>query len=290
MGHGPVNGGHDTKAHHMDLLTRSRRPLAAPTVVAVLLVAAAAPAAAAPPTNDAIASATAVTTLPFADSLDTTEATRSSDEPFGCFDADATVWYAFTPASDTFVEFNTLGSDYDTTLEVYEGEPTDETLLTCNDDVFESLQSRALFDAAAGTTYYVMVGALGEAGQLELAAFQTVSPPPVALSLTLDGGRVVDPPNRTAYLTGTISCENADFVDVFGELEQRVGRVIISGYGGEFLPCEGGPVPFELRIEGDNGLFVPGRADAFVSAFACNDFECGDVSVEQEVRLRRARR
>jgi hypothetical protein len=51
------------------------------------------------PANDDIANATPITSLPFDDSLDTTEATMAPDDP-DCFGNGPTVWYTFTPTED----------------------------------------------------------------------------------------------------------------------------------------------------------------------------------------------
>ncbi|MGH2660064.1 MAG: hypothetical protein ACRDHS_10465 [Actinomycetota bacterium] len=117
-------------------------------------------AAAVVPGNDDIANATVITALPFTDSLDTTDATTAPDDP-QCEGNAHTVWYSFTPATDVSIAPNTFGSDYDTTLSAYTGFPGALTQIACNDD-FLGLQSRIRFDAAAGTTYFIMVGSFDE--------------------------------------------------------------------------------------------------------------------------------
>lgn len=255
-------------------------------MVGVLLVGAAAPAAA-QPANDDFDDAVPIV-LPFEDTVDTTDATQAGDDPVECFGAGPTVWYRLTPAADTFVEINTFGSDYDTTLSVYTGDRGSLAEVACNDDTGEGVQSRVRFDAAAGTSYHVMVGAFdsGPGGQLQLAAFETVPAPPVELTVELDDVGRVDPSTGAAWLTGTVSCQNGDFVELFGQLEQRAGRVIISGFGFDFLPCDGQPAAFELPIEEANGRFTAGRANALVNAFACSDEECTEAFDEQPIRLR----
>jgi hypothetical protein len=123
------------------------------------------------PGNDDLEQATPITALPFADELDTSEATRAPDDPV-CAGEGPTVWYALTLDTQTRVEFNTFGSDYDTTLSAYTGERGSLEELACNDDTREGLQSRIRFTAEAGQTYLVMVGAfdIDEGGLLHLAA------------------------------------------------------------------------------------------------------------------------
>jgi hypothetical protein len=123
------------------------------------------------PNNDDIDQATPITALPFADELDTTEATRAPDDPV-CVGEGPTVWYVLTLDTETRVELNTFGSDYDTTLSAYVGERGSLQEIACNDDVGDGLQSRIRFTAEAGTTYVIMVGAfqVDDGGLLQLTA------------------------------------------------------------------------------------------------------------------------
>jgi hypothetical protein len=88
--------------------------------------------------------------------------------------AGPTVWYALTLAEDAFVDVNTFGSDYDTTLSAYLGERGDLEQIACNDDAAGSLQSRVRFAATADTTVFIMVGAFdsGPGGNLVLNALE----------------------------------------------------------------------------------------------------------------------
>lgn len=264
----------------------TRRTSAVTATVIALILAVAGPAAAAVPDNDDFDDATPITALLFTDTVDTIEATEAADDP-DCAGAGATVWYTLTLTDDTFVEINTFGSDYDTTLSAYTGDRGNLEQIACNDDAGFDVQSRIRFDAAAGQTYYIMAGSFhsGPGGNLVLNASESHPPEPVHVDVTLDPVGSVDPRTGTAWLSGTVTCTGAEFVDLFGELRQRAGRAIITGWGFDFLPCEA-DTPFMLEIQGQNGLFAGGRADALVDAFACNEEECGFDVVEQEVRLR----
>lgn len=116
------------------------------------------PVFAAPPTNDDFDNAPLVRRLPYTTTANTSEATAAPDDPLNCYN-NGSVWYAFRPRADVFVEANTFGSDYDTTLAAYTGRRGALTMVlgACNDD-FSSLQSRVRFTAQAGVTYYFMVG------------------------------------------------------------------------------------------------------------------------------------
>ena len=111
-----------------------------------------------PVANDDFANAVSVSTLPFSDARDTSTATSASDDPIDCHN-NGSVWYQFTPSRDLTIMANTFGSHYDTTLGVYTGSRGALELLPggCNDD-FSGLQSRVVFNAIGGTTYYFMLG------------------------------------------------------------------------------------------------------------------------------------
>jgi hypothetical protein len=277
---------------------RAMRP-ASLVLAGLLLLAVSTPVAALePPPNNDFDDATAITALPFSDEVNTREATEADDDP-DCFGAGPTVWYAVTLPEDTFVEVNTFGSNYDTTLSAYVGERGDLDQIACNDDAAGTLQSRIRFFAAADQTVFVMVGAFasGPGGDLVLTALETDPFVPLEIDLVVDPIGRVQPRTGTAWLTGTVTCSTPAFVELFAGLEQRIGRSIIRGFGFDFFECDG-ETPFELEIPGDTGLFTGGRAHAFVDAFGCpddfffddnnDDFfdDCAFVFVEQDVRLR----
>lgn len=123
-------------------------------------------------TNDDFRNAKAISSLPFTDAADTSDATLQDGEPApSCaFDLDATLWYSFAPAADTRVLANTFGSGFDTVVAVYTGRRlTSLTEAACNDDRLATSQSGIAFWALARTTYHIQVGgALGDRGDLVL--------------------------------------------------------------------------------------------------------------------------
>ena len=130
------------------------------------------------PANDDFDDAVVVTKANFTASLNTSEATTAGDDPVPtCANGGRgpTVWYAFTPTHSKRFEANTFGSDYDTDLAVFTGTRGDLTEVICNDDAGEGVQSKVVFDAVAGETYYIMVGAFnsGPGGNL---VFHLVNP------------------------------------------------------------------------------------------------------------------
>jgi hypothetical protein len=122
-------------------------------------------AAAQPPGNDDVGSATAVTAIPFEDTVEVGEATIQEGEPTEtCAPFANTVWYSLTLAETTEVFIDTAGSNYDTTVAVWVGSSFDDVeLVACNDDTFFGLQAATSVTVEAGVTYLVQVGAFSEA-------------------------------------------------------------------------------------------------------------------------------
>lgn len=142
------------------------------TMVAIIALIAALPqpAFAAAPTNDDFSARTVISELPFTDAQETDDATEEPDEPRPtCVIITRSLWYELTPTTDGVLQADTFGSDYDTTLAVWTGDSfTNLSQEACDDDTGAGLESAAIFQATAGTTYFIQVGAWddGEAGSL----------------------------------------------------------------------------------------------------------------------------
>jgi hypothetical protein len=212
------------------------------------------------------------------------DATTAPDDP-ECAGNGHTVWYRFTPSADTRVNADTFGSDYDTTLSVYTGSRGALTQIACNDD-FDSLQSRVIIDATAGTTYFFMVGSFFASPGGNLVFTVQEAPPPLEIAVTVNPTGTFNPQTGVATISGTLTCSQpALFVDLSGELRQRVGRFFVTGSFGVFFEDCFGDTSWVATVEG-NGLFRGGPASANVFAFACTEFECAEAQTTQTVRLR----
>ncbi len=134
-----------------------------------------------PPTNDELAGAIALTLDGPAFTQDTSAATSGVTDPI-CPEiqpwASHTVWFTISAGTDTGIELNTLGSNFDTTLQVLDG----DTVIACNDDIEPGIvrQSDLVFAASAGTTYTVVAGSWEDSpgGSLVLNATSVAIPPP----------------------------------------------------------------------------------------------------------------
>jgi hypothetical protein len=112
-------------------------------------------------------------------------ATDPQECPFAGFPpSEHTVWYTVTPAIDGWVEVNTIGSDFDTTLYVLDG----DAVIACNDDTF-GVESQVKFLATGGTSYAVMSGTFSDSpgGHLLITAAPTDAPPPAPDNDERDG-------------------------------------------------------------------------------------------------------
>lgn len=263
--------------------------LAASVIAALALVAfTAAPAVAAVPANDVYGGAELVGGLPFVASLDTTEATTDADDAelnvsCGAPAMDASVWYTFTPDTDEAYLADVSASDYAAGVFVATGAPGSFEVAACG-------PGGAAWQGTAGVTYYILVmddqqDGGGNGGQMELTI--EVAPPPPALEVTVDHTALFDSKTGSALLSGTIMCgADAEFAFLEAQLTQRVGRLLIRGFGGTEVECDGSVRPWTIEVIGDNGLFKGGKSATATFAAACGGFFCSEYFNESTIQLK----
>src|SRR5215210_4263540 len=156
-------------------------------------------ATAAMPSNDDVAQATEITTLPFADTLSLAEATATAgDLDCSGLDDTHTVWYRITPESDMRIGLSTANGDgTEVSTTVASGEPGSFTQLQCSFS-----QTQAL-DVTGGTSYYIQLAtAGGDPGTVVDFSVVRVEPLEVQIALSknvsLSGG--------VATVSGTLHC------------------------------------------------------------------------------------
>ncbi len=139
-------------------------------------------------------------------------------------------------------------------------------------------------------TYFIAVfddqlDGSGSGGTLELLV-DTIPPPPT-VDVTVDPVAQFHK-DGSATVTGTVTC-SGDAIDTFldVQLRQRVGRFVITGFGGSSFVCDGTTQSWSADVFADNGLFKGGKAANVTVAFACGAFDCGTDFEETTVRLRR---
>lgn len=263
-----------------------RLAIVAATLLSFVLVT---PAAAAVPPNDAPAGAIDVsvgTTV----TQDTTEATTDDEQGLNEFCGapamEAGVWFEITEPSDVTVAFNTEESDYGTGILVFEGDPSDGLALACG-------PGQVIVSLTGAVTYSLVVFGDGTtaatSGEMILHVEEAIPAPEI--SVTIDPTALVNRSGQ-ALITGTVTCTSTDgsgtVFEVFGDVTQRVGRVLIRGFFDTFteIPCDGSTQTWEAIVTGDNGLFAGGKAAAVAIAFGCTDV-CTEGFAEATIRLRK---
>jgi len=107
------------------------------------------------------------------------------------------LWYTWSTPTNCALEVTTYGSLFDTVLAVYTGTAlTNLSVVAANDDTGSSSNSLVIFNATAGTTYYLAVdGYGGDHGDitLNLTAFPSVSQINTAPILARILNQTVDP-------------------------------------------------------------------------------------------------
>jgi hypothetical protein len=147
------------------------------------------------------------------------------------------------------------------------------------------------FFAAAGTTYYVLAiddqfDGGGNGGLLNISFNEVQSP---TLDITVNRFGTVDARTGVATISGTYTCTNGDFIEVFGDARQNVGRV--TTIRGSFFffdsgTCDEAPHSWSADVFPESGKFAGGKTMTVTIAFSCGPFECADGFVERTVQLR----
>ena len=185
-----------------------------------------------PPANDDVDNAIAIDSLPFTDTRDTSNATTAFDDPYYCGYNGASVWYSFTPVTDTRVELDSSASNYYTTISVWTGPRGAWVNVNCN------YSQHVRFNATAGQTYYIMIGTYSwsPGGNLSLSA--TLAPPPLTVDVQIDPTGLVTPTTGEAKVTGTITCNQSSYINGWGVVQQKIGKGLVEGYVWIYGNCD----------------------------------------------------
>lgn len=130
-----------------------RRITALALIATLCVLATATSAFALPPSNDARSDATEISSLPYATSQDTAEATTDAADPMACStDQQRTVWFSYTADTDERLVASTRGSSYSTLINVLEESGASLTPVSCGGAMTD-------FPVVAGRTYLIGIGA-----------------------------------------------------------------------------------------------------------------------------------
>lgn len=248
--------------------------------VLMMVVSMASPAAAEAASNDTIENAVEINDLPADLWVDTSEATVSEEEGhLRCNGVSSghTVWYRFTAQRDTRLVAHVGGNDVDPVATVVTGEPGALTVAACNDDGHEldNLWSTVEWDAAAGETYYLMVGSYEDTpgGGTWIYVEELLQ-----MSVTFDEASF-SVTNGTATLSGTVDCSIPAEVYLEAETlrqDRAVDVLDAEGTGDVDFTCDG-PTPFAFTVKPSTGRFAAGDAMLEYFAVGCaeeNWFDC----------------
>jgi hypothetical protein len=252
-------------------------------VVVPLLVMMGAPASASPPSNDDIANATEITSLPFREVVDLSQATWDfSTDSSRCAGYGRSVWYSFTPASDELVAFDPSASNYYMDIDVFTGSPGALSFVGCRQ------LGGYVLNAIGGTTYWIMASTNCCAAPpnpiLDLYVYPAVAPPQATVSIesgTADrGGNVT--------INGTLDCAGIAPTGgrIAGTVRQSVGR--LSSVSATFTATAScaGTQQWTALAQPAVGKFTGGPATVNASATVCNAVGCSTPSVTAVITLR----
>ena len=247
----------------------------------------ASPVLAAAPSNDTYAGATVIAALPYAETLDTTEATTDADDTelngtCGAPATDASVWYSYTAPADQVVIVDVGASDYSSGVLVGVGSPGSLSIVACG-------PFGVSFLAASGETYAILaiddqLDGTGNGGTLQLSV--TEAPPPAQIDIAVDPVGSFNAKTGTATIRGTVTCTAGAFAFISAQASQAVGRFTVNGFGFSEVLCDGTSQAWSVEVVAQNGQFKGGRAMTVVFGQACN-FACGFDQEETTIRLSR---
>jgi len=204
------------------------------------------------PANDNFADATPIAVGTFLGSSIGATAEPGEQASAGNSGPINSVWYVWTADTNSRVEFNTFGSNFDTLLGVYVGTSVDSlTLFASGDDAAGGLQSQVTFDPILGTTYYIAIDGFGaEAGSIVLnhpsQPGQTNDPPQIPSGQTFS----VNENSFGGTVVGTVvaSDPNHNQQIRFDIIGGNTGNAFfINPLTGQILVNDGGPLDHEVN-------------------------------------------
>jgi hypothetical protein len=238
---------------------------------------------AAAPTNDEVTAATVISALPFADTVDTSEATAAAgDLDCSGLEDTHTVWYVITPTTDMLLGLRTAPQfAAEVSTSVASGAPGSLSFLQCD---FSTTQPLA---AKAGTTYYIQLASAGS-DPGGLISFSVVQVDPVTVTLGLDNTGRID--GGVITVGGTLQCSRplppGSEVAVQGTLTQRSATGWLVPFHSA-VGCPTTPLRWQTTVQVLGGTFIRGTATLTATAFACDAFTCAPNDTESaRIRLR----
>jgi hypothetical protein len=204
------------------------------------------------------------------------KANRACGAPF----TNASVWFTYTASEDGAFLLDMSQSDYSGGFMVFIGKPTAGDMIACG-------PTELGIEASSGTKFLIVAFSDTKKNGGNLVLSLEEGPPPPTMKVTIDPtGKVM--PKGKAYVSGTITCTNAVFVELDGQLRQLWERVKINGYFSKIINgdlCDGQSHPWSRVVTSHNGIYAAGDATMRISAFGCGPIECADSFVRGHVML-----
>jgi hypothetical protein len=261
------------------------RTLGLVAATAGMIVAGALPASAAPPSHDTIDGAKVISSVPFSEVVDTTEATTDAEDAAinancGAPATNGSVWYSLTASAGGYL-VDVSQSDFTAGVIVATGTPGNLSIVTCG-------PGSVGFEATPDTQYYLMAFSDNPdvvGGQLSISVTEAAPPPKVSMVVN-EVGKVN---NRTgaATVSGTYTCDGvADFTILQGRLSQRQGDIhVVGDFAQQDLPC-GGTFKWSATITPETGKFKRGEAASLALVAGCSVLGCNVYETLDVVHLR----
>ena len=238
------------------------------------------PAWAQAPPNDSFEQATKIPSVPFSQTLDTSEATTDGTDAeasavCGTSVGAAGVWYQYTPSVDQSLVISATG--YSAGVAVLTGSPGGLSAVSC----FAGIGT---FSAIAGQTYHIGVADIGggNGGTLDLSVEAN------GVELNVDPVGRLDPNTGVATVTGTLTCPSGFTGTVSGTLTQQEGdqTTTAATLRSTNVPCNGAARQWSAAFRPLEGNFIGGNAGVSVNAIVCLPRGCVADHADRSLILR----
>ena len=239
---------------------------------------------AAAPSNDTLAGAKLVT-LPFSETIDTSEATTDDDDrqllkscPAPA--TDASVWYTIV-GDGTKLDVEVTDSTYSAGVIVATLSHGKLETLTCADGVVS-------FDAQAGTQYYVLAfddqfDGGGNGGSLTITISLSRYPD---IHFSVDSYGKLDPSSGSATIAGSYTCTAGASFEIFVDATQKQGQSTVVGEGEFQGECDGTAQRWTAVVVPESGKFTDAKLDTTSFGVASVPDLGVAYEINQKVKLR----
>ena len=188
------------------------------------------------------------------------------------------IWHIFTPEQSGMVKISLMGSDFDTTLAIYD--ECNGMELACNDDTADTIQSEIFMQVEAGISYYIRIaGYLGDCGNY-LLTITTHIPPE-----NDDCFDAIEILEGVPYFGSSIGAtgDSSSTCGLYGYDYDYVYAIDNLDVWHSFTPAQPGIYTIRLYADFDSTLAVYDNCDG--TELACNDETCMTTSSEINIYM-----